>query len=693
MLQRIRDKIVNVWVAGVIIGLIAITFVFWGVDFNLGGPSYAARVNGDEISLTEFDRAYQNELFEYQEMFQTDLDETLRRELRRNVLDRLIGTRALQQRVNAAGYYVTDERVIDYIRSMPAFHIDGRFSVDAYTAQLRFAGYTPAGFEALQRSQLQLSALQDGIVNSAFLTPTEFRRYIELYNQQREIGFALFSAERFLDEVEVGDEDVASHYNANRARYRTLEAVDLEYIEVRRSAIAEELEVTEDMLRDYYERERDRFETVEERRARHILFTIGNGGEPAARERAEAALGRLEAGEDFEALAAELSDDAGTRASGGDLGWLTAGLLGGAFDEALYAMDVGEIEGPVRTDFGLHLIRLDGLRAGDTQPFEVLRDELYEEYSLDLAEGRYFDLANELADRAFDAYDELATVAAQMGLPVQSLEGFTRAGAPEVFANSARVVQAAFSSDALERRLNSRLLELSDDQVVVLRVREHHPPAERPLDDVYDEIVEELSWMRAGELARQAADAFYQEASADMELFARLIEQAPTEPADSANDDEASGDDEAAAAADDQLPAEAPASTEEQQDATARLVALAERHGGEWFGPRWTGQSDALTPTEVLSRAFSLPKPVDGEVPRRERVSLASGDQAVLFVSAYRPGQPGVISQNERDMMQRQLAEQSAVAELMAYANDVREKARIQIPSDILDEPDFMLLD
>jgi peptidyl-prolyl cis-trans isomerase D len=679
MLQKFRDRIVNIWVAGGIIGLIAITFIFWGVDFNLGGATYAARVNGDEISLRDFDREYQNELYEYQEMYQSDLDEGLRTELRRNVLERMIELRAMQHRIRDAGYYVSEDRLVQYIASIPMFQVDGRFSTDIYRAQLRFQGFTPAGFEAQQRMQLEIMEFRNGLFDSTFMAPNEFRRYIELYFQQRELSYALFPVDAFMDRVDVDDEAVALHYNANRDRYRTPEAVELEYLEVRLSDIAAEIEVTDELLRDYYERNRDRFETVEERRARHVLVSVGADGEEAARARAEEALERIRAGEEFADVAADMSDDVGTRNAGGDLGWVPRGMLGDAFEEALYELQTGEVSEPVRSSFGYDVIRLDNVRAGDTVPFESIRDELYEDYSRDMAEGRYFDQANELADRAFDAYDQLGTVAAQSDLSLRTLERFTRAG-DDVFDNSAPVVQAAFSSDSLERRLNSQLLELSDDQVVVVRVREHFPPAERPLDDVYDEIVEELTLMRAEELARQAADEFHAQAQdmaiADQLAAARDALSTPVTAIDA--DDGAEEADAETAAVD-------------EDDSAHALAALAERLGGAWVGPRWVEQSAGDVPTQIMASAFTMPRLREGDAPRDQRVALASGDQAVLFVSGHRPGQPSVIPQDERDFLQRELADRAAVEELLAYASEVREQARVRIPAGVLEEPDFFL--
>src|SRR5690606_19446263 len=196
MLQKIHDS-VGKWVAGIILGLLAIAFVFWGVDSPLTGATYAAKVNGEEISLLEFERELQNEQNSFAELYRTELSDDMRRILRRNVIERMVASEALEQRVREAGYRVSDERVIEAIRAMPQFQIDGQFSLQLARSRLASAGLTEAAFTELQRQQMALLDLQRGVAVSTFLTPAEFRRYIELYNQQREIAYALFDVETF----------------------------------------------------------------------------------------------------------------------------------------------------------------------------------------------------------------------------------------------------------------------------------------------------------------------------------------------------------------------------------------------------------------------------------------------------------------------------------------------------------------
>jgi parvulin-like peptidyl-prolyl isomerase len=120
MLHVFRDSIGR-WVAIAILGLIAVTFVFFGIDFSITGATFAAKVNGEEIPLAEFDRELQAQQNQYQQLYRLELTDDLRREIRRGVIDRLVGVTALQQRVDDAGYRVSDARVTDAIRSMQAY--------------------------------------------------------------------------------------------------------------------------------------------------------------------------------------------------------------------------------------------------------------------------------------------------------------------------------------------------------------------------------------------------------------------------------------------------------------------------------------------------------------------------------------------------------------------------------------------
>ena len=476
--------------------------------------------------------------------------------------------------------------------------------------------------------------LQDGIVESTFLTPAEFRRYIELFNQRREIGYASFTVDAFLGRVTIDEAAISAHYESNQARYQTTETVDLEYVELALADIASTVDVSDDALRKAYDEERERFQTTEERHARHILIAIDKGDEEAARAKAAAIAERLRKGEDFAKLATEVSADAGTKAQGGDLGWMTPREA--PFEDALFGMQLGEISDPVRSDFGFHVIRLDEIRPATVRPFEAVRDELAGDLRTRRAEKLFYDRANQLDDRSFDAYNELATVATELKLPLKTLANFPRTG------DASGIRQQRPCGASGVRRADRR------QRPQQLARRAGGRPRARAARDAHTCIDGQAARTgarsdprrpkraRAEELAEQASQAFL------------TAIQAPN----------------------------------------ADPAALAAQQNGSWNAPAWVERTNANVPTEVLAAAFGLPKPAQGQV-TREHVALANGSHAVLALSNVQAGAPDSIPQGERDQRQRQLADQSAYSELTGYVGTLREQATVRIPQDVIEPQQY----
>ncbi|MBT8062753.1 MAG: SurA N-terminal domain-containing protein, partial [Gammaproteobacteria bacterium] len=254
MLRTIRETSLGKWITTLILAFIAVGFIFWGIDFNLGTSTFAARVNGEEISLEEYQRQARIQQTEYQATYRIELNDDLRREIRGNVLEGLIRDELLEQRLGDRRYRVSDAPLTEFVRTVPQFQIDGEFSLDVYRAQLLNQGLTPAGFERRQRLAMEMGDLRDGMARTTFFTPAEFRRYIELANERREIAWALFAADSFSDQVEVDEASIAAFYEGNRSLYQTEDTVDLEYIQLKRDDVAAGIGVSEEELRAYYER-------------------------------------------------------------------------------------------------------------------------------------------------------------------------------------------------------------------------------------------------------------------------------------------------------------------------------------------------------------------------------------------------------------------------------------------------------
>lgn len=624
MLQQIRDKITG-WVAGVFIGVIAIVFIFWGIQFEGAGSTSAAEVNGESIPVPLVRRAWQNRLSELQRASRDELPAELVASEQQLLLEQFIRREVLLQHAAELGYRVSDEQLARALQEIPALQVDGKFSRDRYAALLQQQGRSEAEFEDEFRRDLELSQLRNGILISTFVTPSELSRRVALEDESREADFLLLPASRYAAEVSVPPERVAGFYEEHKAEFMTEETVALQYLELRLADIASEVDVTEQELREYYEEvARERFLAPERRRASHILLESGDD-DAAARAKADDLLNQLQQGADFAALARENSDDPGSKEQGGDLGWATREAYVAPFADALFdpSLKPGELRGPVKTQFGYHLIRLDEVEAAHQRSFEEVRGELETEYRNDRAQAIFYERSQELADEAFSALTELETVAQKTGLQLGTVERFTRNGGGPLDSER-RVIEAAFSKDVLDDRQNSPALSLGDDRVVVLRVTDHQLPEQRSLESVRETIEAELRMKAALEAAQAAGRA----------LVARL-------------------------------------------DEGETLAEVAESLGLETGGRASVRRSAALPP-ELVSGIFAAPRPADGA--RSTGVAtLASDDVAVFAVYGVRPGSLDAPEQlamlGERA---RRAGAVAAASEFDAYLSELERTAEIK---------------
>ena len=416
MLQKIRDRISG-WFATAFLGAIALVFVFWGIKFEGAATAAAARVNGESVPLDKVRRAWQERQVELQREIRDELPAELVKSEQRALLDEFVRRELLRQRTSDLGYRIGDQKLVDTLNSIPALQVDGKFSRDRYAALLRQQGRTEATFEADLREDLQIGELQRGIVVSSFVTPTELRRRTELEGEQRDVDFVVVPSSAFEPAEGPAGADVERWFEANKSRFVTPETVALQYVELTLDSVAAGVAVSDEALRQHYDEiAPERFVDAEQRHGSHILIESGED-DAAARARAESLLKQAQGGADFAALARENSDDIGSKAQGGDLGWSTREAYEAPFADALFAMQKGEIRGPVRTRFGYHIIRLEDIRPSRQRPFEEVRAELEAEYRRDQAQSIFYERSQQLADESFAALSELDSVARKLGLP------------------------------------------------------------------------------------------------------------------------------------------------------------------------------------------------------------------------------------------------------------------------------------
>ncbi|MDX1548981.1 MAG: SurA N-terminal domain-containing protein [Lysobacter spongiicola] len=528
MLQNLRDKTTG-WVATVIIGLMIIPFAFFGLDQYMvqrsdttvanikapptwwsSAPSFwpvSVLWRHEEVTVDEFrnrfEQVRQQRRAEQADAFDNEAFQS--RETKLEVLDTLIDQQVQAMAAEQAGIVVSDAMVRNAIQQVPAFQLEGRFDPQRYQLALASQNQTPAQFEQIIRDSLQQSLVAAAVAGSNFVTTSELDRLIRLMGERRDATVLLVPPPEQAEPVSVTDEQVQAWYEAHAAEYRAPETVTIEYFELTADSLPAP-PVDEQALRERYEEQRSQMGEQEERLASHILVEVADDADEAAwdaarEEAAQLAERARTASTDFSALAAEHSDDPGSRNSGGDLGWIGRGMMPGEFEEALFGMEQGEVSAPVRTDFGWHVVQLRDVRTGgEMASFEELRDTLALEQAEADREESFSEVAGQVVDAVLSDPNTLQTAAEVAGAEIRRLGPFSRESA-EGLAAQPEILREAFSSTRIEDRTASDPIEVAPRHHVWIRVVEHTPESARPLEQVREEVV---AAVRA-DLARKAA--------------------------------------------------------------------------------------------------------------------------------------------------------------------------------------------
>ena len=495
-----------------IIALIVLSFVFAGVSsyVSSSGSSAAAEVNGEPISQQDVERAYQAQRARLEAQFGEGIsalfsDENYLRDFRMNVLDRLIADTLIEQKAKELGMRVSDKQIRDAITAMPEFQTEGSFDNERYLMLLRQNGFQPSDFRDYMRQQMTREQLSRAVQASDFSLPEEVNLAHRLQGQTRNADYLIVDSAPFAASVELSDEEVQAFYDENISRFDTQEKVNLAYVTLAVEDLKADVSVSEEEIEQEYQDNIALYKTTEDRRVSHILIEFGDD-KGAAKEKAESLLAEVEQGADFAELAEANSADTFSAENGGDLDFITAGMMDPSFDEAAFAIsNVGETSEVIETEFGYHIIKLTDMKPVETTPLAEVRDEIEAQLLTDKATDEFFALQSEMANLAFEVPDTLEDVAGAVNGKIKET-GLVTASAVPAALNVPAVTSKMFDPDFIAEGLNSDVIELSNDKVVVIRVVGHEPQRTQALDEVRTQILAQLRARKAQEAAAEWAD-------------------------------------------------------------------------------------------------------------------------------------------------------------------------------------------
>lgn len=510
-LVRNNKKIVQI-----ILAIIILPFALWGVDAYIrdgGGANEIASVGGTPITLDEFQRA----LSEQQDRLRPQLGANAaaffdQPAFRQGVLEDLINQRLLQLYANQARIGVTNEQLAAFIASLPALQVDGKFSRERYEQLVAAQNMSIDQFEAMLRRDLVVQQLLLPIANAAMPGKLPLERWLAAQLEARQIAEHVWRSSAFESGVEVDAAAIERYYTEHRERFAEPERVRVEFLVLSQKALIEAAQVSDSEIKAFYEANAARFRQPEQRRARHILIRVDKDAPSeavkAAEDKARELLARLKSQPaDFAKLAQQHSQDPGSAAKGGDLGFFGRGMMVKPFEEAAFALKENQISDLVRSDFGFHIIQLNEIRPAQVRPLEAVRDEIVAELKRAAGAKHYAESAEGFSNLVYEQADSLKPAAEKYGLALQKSDWLAKDGAlPPPFDN-AKLRQAIFSSDAVEQRRNTEAIEVAPNTLVAARVIEHQPARVLPLEEVRSTIISALKREAAQAKAVAAGEA------------------------------------------------------------------------------------------------------------------------------------------------------------------------------------------
>ena len=514
MLELIRNHSKG-WLAKLILAAITIPFALFGIDQYLSGAGAnvpVAKVNGDEISLQEYSNTLESVRTRMQSQSEK-YDPTIfdGPAFKQSILDGLIMRRLVNAETVDENFQIGDKQLSDHILKMPEFQENGQFSEAVYQKTLEQNGLTASKLESSIRNDLVVQQARDDLASLAFAPKSLAESAVQYSYQKRDVSKAEIKASAFISEVNVEPEEVKAYYEKHKDKFRVPEKVKMEFVLLSAASLINGVNVTDEEVKAFYDQNLDKFQGDEQREASHILLGFGVSATDAdkeqAREKALEIIAQLKADpKRFEELAAKFSQDPGSAAKGGSLGSFGRGAMVKPFEDAVFNMEVNQISDVVESEFGYHIIRLDGV-SGTSSSFDSLKPQIKAELIFQKAQIKYAELTEEFSNLVYEQSGSLQPVANKFDLTIQTTDWLSYEDGAKYFKDNTKLMDMVFSNEVLKEKRNTEAVEVSSNNLIAARVAEYQPEAPKTFDDVKEGIEALLKLEQAMKLAEAKGKA------------------------------------------------------------------------------------------------------------------------------------------------------------------------------------------
>lgn len=630
MLQTLRDK-TSGGLAFIILAAVTVPFMFFGVGdlIQFQSPSYVAKIGSKEISTENFRFEYERfKQMQRQQMGDRYSPAVFEQPMfKMQKLDQMINEEVLNQVAEEMHTAASVDAIRKAIEEVPNFQTEGKFDPIKYRATLESSSYTIPSYERIVKRQLTTSTLPTVVSDTAVVSSAEIDQYFKLQEQTRDYRFFIIP-EPIKDDKELDQSVIQAYYDKNKEKYKTPEQVSISYLELSAAALTVPAEADDATLRARYEEQKKRFVLPEERLASHILVKVDAKADPKDQDKAKAKAAELvkkiRGGQQFAEVAKKDSEDLGSKAQAGDLGWLGKGVTQPAFETALFSMKAGDISDPIKTEEGYHIIQLREVRAEQAKTFEEVKTELADQFRLNERERLYSELSSKVMDQVAKDQTSLEAAAQIAGVGIKQSGFFSRLGGVGI-AGHPQVIQEAFSELMLAGDMISNMISMGPDRMVLFVVDNHKLPETKPLDEVRLEVIKQIKDEASAKLAEEKAKSFEERfmKGESLDVLATELSLTPTS-----------------------------------------LTGI--------------GRSAINQDRQIVTQAFKLPRP-DGSTPSRGKLKMSEGTYALIEVTKVVDGDPTKAVQAQRDAIRVQLEQSASMSESRALVEALREQMDVRV--------------
>jgi peptidyl-prolyl cis-trans isomerase D len=507
MFDSVRN---NQKIVQIVLALITLPFALWGMESYIrdsGSSADIAKVGSSRISVGEFQQA----LREQQDRLRPALggrDPAMldSPELRRAVLDNLVQRRLLSLEASKAHMSVSNEQLARFIANVPQLQENGQFSPQRYEALIAAQNMSKAMFEFNIRQDMTVQQGIAAVANASLAGKTAADQWLAMQLEEREISEAALRPELFIAKAKVAPEAIKTFYDSNLKKFEVPEQLRVEYLVLSRDKLAEQIVVSDEEVKAWYQSHGDRYRQAEERRASHVLIAVSKGApadqvQAAEAKAADVAAQAKKSPGDFAKLAKQYSQDPGSAEKGGDLDWFARGAMVKPFEEAVFALKEGQVSDVVRSDFGLHIIKLTGVRPERSRPLDEVKTEIAAELKAQAAAKKYAESAEGFSNTVYEQSDSLKPAAEKFKLTIQQSDWLVKGSPAQGLLANPKLLAAMFADDAIKNKRNTEAVEVSPNVLVAARVLDHKPAAQQTLETVTPTIEKFLAHQEAVKLA------------------------------------------------------------------------------------------------------------------------------------------------------------------------------------------------